>query len=338
MAESVFKLKEITDYITLDKTNVFIDFPLKIMTLLFSFFSLFGFLIIFFYFQEKGITREAFSYIYSFQYLLFISLFSIALSLVVFITFNTTFIFSNIIGGNKYINWNDGVFKNRCNSFLLFSFVLFWVFLYLTMDVIKYFIYFIVLIFPVVYLFFVRNIIIFNDKFIFCCLFIACYCIAILSQIQIFTLILKVAEKNSFEVDSAFILFLVVFVLNIIIYFYLDKLGFKAKFIASLFFVLFLSVILIYIPNRMMNIVGLGDFKSTYIVKSNGVNIYEGLESKVAPKWGDKKSIKLIDIYVVANLPEKIIVSSDEKDHIMYSIPKSLILSEVFGVQPNDKN
>ncbi|PSV25679.1 hypothetical protein [Photobacterium kishitanii] len=337
MAEICFKLKEKISLMVPDKINITFDFVLKAMTLLFGFLSFLGFMIIYLYFNNIGLARESFSYIYSFQYLFSVSFFSILVSLLFFMVLSVTFILSSVIYSNKYIDWKCNKIKNRCNLSLLFSFFCFWIIFYFKQGQIFNGFYILVPLFPVLYLFSIRNKIKSREVINFSLLFIIGYCVAILSQVQILQVILIAAQKNNLTFNNVFMIFLCLFVLVLVFYFNIEKLGFKGILFSSLTLIFVFSLALIYIPNKIMDFVGLGGFKSTYIVKSNGVNIYKGLESKIAPKWGDKKSIKLVDVYVVANLPEKIIVSSDEKDHIMYSIPKSSILSEVFSIQPNDK-
>lgn len=337
MTESIFKPDSIINYIKSDKVNAYFEYPLKIITPLFSIFVVFGFIVVFLYFYNKGIAREAFSYIYSFQYLFFISLFSIISSIFVFITLNVTFYFYSFINDDKYINWSDARFKNKCNLILLLSTSIYFFIAYFSINILDSVTMLSVVIFPGIYLLVIHKKIKSNDKVNFWFIFIMCYGFVVISQMNILIFVFNILAKKDLRVDSLLLMFSSVFVFLLFLNF--KKLSVKNKFFGMLIFVLLIPICINDIPNKIMNIIGFGGYKSTYIIKSDGVNIYDGLKLKPnSTKWIDKKSIKLIDVYVVANLPEKIIVSSNEKDHIMYSIPKSLILSEVFGVQPNDKN
>ena len=339
---------------------------LKVSTLIFFILCGFGFYIISNYLSSNGLLRESFSYANSFNYLFSIALFFI---FIVF-SFSVFFVFMpfiiNEINNSKVFKWPVCKRKEKIiYDASIYIWLLLTVSLYIVIynDLTKNFIY--IFISLSVYLIIMVSLYAWcrseKGRFLINVVLLIPISSALFVINVVFIASLLLVINSIYSSDLFFIVFYFIFLLVNFLFsisFYNKKIAFIIY--SALVLLLFSAVF--FKSNIVLEKIGVGGYQSSYIVKYQDVKYYDGLLSNVTVddsscdtvikankeeyqcnkngKSINKKYPKMVlleKVWVVADLPKKLIISSnkdnkDNKDNeIMYSIRKSNIVSEVFN-------
>lgn len=331
----------------INKINAKMDSVVKGLSLLFTFCIFIGTIVIWVYFNSAGLSGEISSVLSSPQVLLMIALYSIFSSIGFFIIVILTPVIINFCEKGPEVEWNKSLVPLKA-FFMRLVIVLLPLLVFLLAAWLgvkeKYFLYcYFFVCFLMAYLFYwfhggpvslkLRNkinnfsvvlfsLIIIYGLLVFCLnFFLEVTQFFVFNQewqwlvlfllIVVYSLVVAVADKNS---SSLSYVPLVILSLIILVY-------------------LFASSGLDNIASKL----GLGGFYSSYAVNVESIAAIEE-ESYKFKKTESKNVVILKDVWVVANLPNKIIVSASQEFNTIYSLPRSAIIGEINSVNKVVKN
>lgn len=339
-----------------------LDLTLKISTLLFFILCGLGFIAIFNYMSSNGLMRESFLFTTSFNYLFSIALFFVFIS----ISFSMFFVFVpfviNDINKSSIYKWSNVTEKKiKLYDTLIYLWLFFAVFLAIIVFEITggnyYYALTILLIYFIVTVFLYTKIRSDNNEFSrnFIGVLVTSSFLFVLNAIFIISIFPVI---NS--IYPSFYAFLVFYFIFLFINFILSMSFNNRKLLLRLYLLLVLVLVsfFTYDSKLLLGKIGIGGYVSSFLVKYQDIDGYYSLFSNVevidsSCDTISKKNIKeyechigndvfykkdpkvilLKNVFVVAVLPDKLIISSTKKDKKMYSISKSNIISEVI-----DKN